>query len=297
LAECNSCGSEYNTGTEGSDFGLCPKCYAETSAQIEAEAARKSAGKTKPETTKLAPKEWSAGILFLLGITAFILFFVFIGYAISDEKINDLTNADSSVRQSAAVSLGENGEESAVDDLITVLQEDKDSAVRTSAANALGNIGDTRAIEPLKTALREDSSPYVRQSAVQALSAFGPAQALEPVLSALQDEDSSVRMQAALELANMDDARAVESLNAALDEGDTAVAAGAYKFFIQQGKAGSENLLIAALNEYGGTTMANKYLNSGNALLENAARDWAEAHGYDIEPYYGKMDGNSWGGN
>jgi hypothetical protein len=51
------------------------------------------------------------------------------------------------------------------------------------------------------------------------------------------------------------------------------------------------------LNEDGGTAMANQYLNSGNPLLESAARDWADAHRYDIEPFYGKMDSNGWGGN
>jgi len=160
--------------------------------------------------------------------------------------------------------------------------------VRMAAADALVDIGDESAVEPLITVLQEDEDSGVRKSVVYALANFGTARALEPLLEALQDADSGVRMAAADILAEFGDSRAVaESLNAALDEGDLAVAAGACDYFIKEGIEGSESMLVDALNAYGDEDMAEIFLNCGNSQLASAAEDWAKAYGYTIEPYYG----------
>jgi hypothetical protein len=60
------------------------------------------------------------------------------------------------------------------------------------------------------------------------------------------------------------------------------IVAGAYPFFIDRSEAGTEGVLIRALNRYGTKEMATDFLNCGNGKLEQAGRAWAERHGYSI---------------
>jgi hypothetical protein len=73
------------------------------------------------------------------------------------------------------------------------------------------------------------------------------------------------------------------------------VVAGAYKFYIIQGKDGTEQMLILALSQYGDTSMASVFLNCGNAELEKAAEDWAYDHGYIVQAGGGSGTGAQWG--
>jgi hypothetical protein len=79
--------------------------------------------------------------------------------------IEALTDSDVNIRFSAARTLGEIGDKSAVAPLIKALREDEDNDVRKFAAEALGKIGDTRAIEPLKEASINDEKDFVRATA------------------------------------------------------------------------------------------------------------------------------------
>ena len=105
-----------------------------------------------------------------------------------------------------------------------------------------------------------------------------------------------VRFWAAQALGRFKDARAVETLVAALKDGNLEIIAGAYSFFIARGENGTEVLLINALNAHGFSQMAEDFLNSNNALLSEAALQWAKNNGYIIR--YGTSSNSSgWGSN
>ncbi len=240
-----------------------------------------------------------------------------------------LEDEDWEVRLEAAGALGEIGDAGAVEPLIVALQ-DEASDVREEAAGALGEIGDARAVEALiaaieiedvrfethaQKALREalgeigdaavepliaalqDEDPQVRWVAASALGEIRDARAVEPLIAALQDEDSDVRKMTARALGEIGDARAVEPLLAASRNGDLEVVAAAYRFFIARGEPGTESTLIDALNAHGTRPMAETFLKCGLSQLEEAAREWASSHGYEIISIAGPGGGGGlqWG--
>ena len=111
--------------------------------------------------------------------------------------------------------------------------------------------------------------------------------AVEPLIALSEDKNDNLRFHAAYALALTDDRRAATRLTAAFAQGDLAISAGASDFFIKAGQAGSEPQLILALDAFGSVEMATKYLNCGNVQLENAARRWAQIHGFTIGSYPG----------
>jgi hypothetical protein len=82
----------------------------------------------------------------------------------------------------------------------------------------------------------------------------------------------------------------VEKLLALLEQEETVHI---YPALIYIGKSGTEEALIRALENYGDKSMAETFLNSGNPLLEEAAEEWAEDHGYRVMP--GGGGGTNWG--
>jgi len=84
----------------------------------------------------------------------------------------------------------------------------------------------------------------------------------------------------------------VASVVAALARRDYATIAMLDVFFVQLGKPGSEDVLIAALNAKGETGMALDFIMSGNPKLAAAARAWAASHGY---VYSGSGTTGMWG--
>ena len=109
--------------------------------------------------------------------------------------------------------------------------------------------------------------------------------AVEPLIEALNDSDRMIRRYAAYALGEIGDARAVEVLDRALMNRDYEVIAGAYSYFIRKVRKGSEEVLIVlidTLNRQGHEEMAEGFLNCGNERLEEAAREWADKHGYWI---------------
>jgi HEAT repeat protein len=189
--------------------------------------------------------------------------------------------------------LGNIGDPRAVDPLIAAL-EDQNSAVQESAATALGELKDSHAIEPLIATLKDTDSD-LRSLTTKALVKIGTP-AVEPLIAALKDTNANVRRNAAQALGQIKDPRAVEPLLAELTLRDAAAIAGDYIFFIKRGESGSEDVLIEALNLFGGEGMAQDFLNCGNARLEDAGSAWATRHGYQIFPGYG-LGGSSlrWG--
>jgi hypothetical protein len=91
------------------------------------------------------------------------------------------------------LALGEIGDPSAVEVLITTLQSKGDAS--QAAALALGYIGDARAIEPLIEALGYPKK-WIRGCAAEALGKIGDIKAIEPLIALQSDEEEWVQDQA-----------------------------------------------------------------------------------------------------
>jgi hypothetical protein len=76
---------------------------------------------------------------------------------------------------------------------------------------------------------------------------------------------------------------------------DPYVAMAALDFYMHEGNEDSLPYLISGLDEAGGETEAEAFLNSGNGDLEAAGRSWASSHGYDITTVP-SSSGSGWGG-
>lgn len=183
------------------------------------------------------------------------------------------------VRTLAAVALGETKDARGVEPLIGPLK-DENKEVRVEAVKALGQIKDGRAADPLIAALK-DKNYDVRWAAETALERIGEP-AVGPLIGALGEKDPSFRRSVAKALGEIKDARAVEVLIAALRDKNLEIVAGAYAFFIRRGEPGTKTILIEALNNYGNSSMAADFLNSGDSQLTEAGRNWATIHNYNI---------------
>jgi len=163
-----------------------------------------------------------------------------------------LRHEEAKIRQGAAISLGDVGDERAVEPLLQAVH-DKDSRVRWAAMQALGflwkfslleQLGsesvqlrqkaasvlgqqrDMRAVEPLVATL-QDEDFKVRQSAASALGQLGDTRAVNPLLERLQDESSEMRRSVVCALGQLRDVRAVEPLLLTLRDGNAEVRQGA----------------------------------------------------------------------
>ncbi len=146
----------------------------------------------------------------------------------------------------------------------------------------MGEIKDARAIKPLIAALK-DKEPYVQMISSQSLGKIG-SPSVDLLIDALNDKNSSVRLLSAKALAKIRDQRVIKPLLAALKDNNLEIVAGAYTLFIRKGISGSEPILIESLNKYGTERMAFDFINCDNHLLSDAARKWADKHGYRIVP-------------
>lgn len=186
------------------------------------------------------------------------------------------------------------GKGRAVDPLIAALK-DEDWSVRWKAAQALGEIKDARALDPLIAALKKDEDTIVRLAAARALGEITDARAVDPLIAVLKDKDenSVVRLAAAGALGEINSRSAAGVLTAALKDKNLEVVAGAHLFFIRRGEEGTEDVLIAALNEHGDMFTAYGFLICGNPKLEAAAVTWEEKDGFPISTLrdeYGSAD-------
>lgn len=233
------------------------------------------------------------------------------GNQVVEPAIDQLKNDSAAIRAGSAAVLGTSRDNRSIDPLIEVLK-DEDVNVRRAAAISLGLYTDPRIVEPL-IALLNDPSAQVRAAAASSLQT-ADARAAEPLMQALQDPDAEVRAMAAQSLGHLADPRAIdplleaikdenetvmtqavnallwygepiaERLNAALDdERGLKLLTIDYPFFFSKGVAGTKEIIIKALNDYGDVNMAEAFLNSGNQELADAADHWAGMNGYHIE--------------
>ena len=159
----------------------------------------------------------------------------------------------------------------------------------------MGNIRDPKFLTSLILALG-DPDDRVREVLARVISYYGDA-AIAVLPSAFQSTDERVRLGAAetlgaiAEIGAYDQSRAgasyVKAARALLDEAlarnDLVAGAGAFGYYIRQGRAEAVPFLTAALEAHGHRRMANGLLNCGLAALHDAAEAWAKAHGFTIE--------------
>ncbi len=133
---------------------------------------------------------------------------------------------DDEVRRQAQMALNELGVE-AVEPLGEALLHGAPE-VRRRAAALLANFGDARVVEILLSALdrlQEERDALTLLTVVDALGNFGDPRAVKPLMGALDEADSNVRRRIIRTLVSIGDKRAVEAIEALVDDpqvGETA---------------------------------------------------------------------------
>jgi len=140
-----------------------------------------------------------------------------------------------------------------------------DPDIQYEAAEALGNIGDATAVEPLISALKNGEISGVRWKAAEALAMIGPP-SVDSLIDALQHPDGDVRWKAAIALGEIRDPRAVNPLIRCLSDKDRFVIGRAALALGMIGKPAVEPL-IRALQEGDGN------LRWGAAIALGKAKD------------------------
>lgn len=153
------------------------------------------------------------------------------------------------VRVAAAMALGQKKETAATDPLLKMLSQDYPLAGH-SAAMALGELGDERAVGTLMNELKNNEKDYIRSSAAIALGKLEAEEAVPFLIERLRDTKASVRSNAALILGKMGDESAVESLINTLESGKEAE--GRRKDNLNTGVEVRKNAVLA-LGGVGGT--------------------------------------------
>jgi hypothetical protein len=163
--------------------------------------------------------------------------------------------------------------------------DERDGAAET----VLALIGEP-AIEPLL------ALPVSEPWAANALAGMG-ATAVPALTEALKSKDRDLRFAAADVLVQIHNVEpdSVGALTSDLEDGSLDSIATNYAYYIRLGQAGTEDVLIDALNKHGDEAMAVDYLNCGNGSLEAAAHQWAAERGHDIYTEEGVYGGHQWG--
>lgn len=209
-------------------------------------------------------------------VLIFLLLFVFSEGSIAlSDTLQKLKSRDPAIRIDAARALGEARDPRTISALVTALRRDRDGDVRAAVEEALVNIG-SPALNSLKPLLK-DQSWRVRRRAVRTIGRIKDPVAIDPLIQAIKtDDDCYVKKFAARSLGEIKDDRAVEYLCNALKEGNVEIIAGAYRFFLRRGEAGTEGILMKALYASFNRNMIDDFANCGNNQLREAALKYAE---------------------
>jgi hypothetical protein len=191
----------------------------------------------------------------------------------------------------------------------------------TSAAEALGNSGDPAAVPALAQAIWDpETYPGAEEASWQALEKIGGPDVVAVLVETITTADSALDANRAAGL--LGDLGGVEHNQILAEGGGSGGGSGyftalvtinrddatpllpyledahtywVYGPLIAIGQDDTEEAVAATLPRWGDSTMAETFLNSGNALLEQTAREWAAAHGYAITklPGLGSVTWNS----
>jgi len=170
-------------------------------------------------------------------------------------------------------------------DALAAVLADPNTDVRRGVIGALGKLGDARAVAPLSAALPDWK---INADLVSSLEQLGwkPSNAGEEVYAWIAKKDADSLK------GKWDQTRQV--LLADVESSDRRKIENAVYSFVAIGEPKILDDLVKVLNDEGSKEIAETYLNCGNDRLEEAARDWAKANGYDIIPGGGASRAN-WG--
>ena len=114
--------------------------------------------------------------------------------------IEELVNWDVATREEAAKSLGDIGDDTVIDPLLTALKGDESEDVRAAAARSLAKLADGIAIpKEFGKAIAEENSPIVRRAIAQALGEIGNSSAVKLMIPILDNEESHWVREAVIE--------------------------------------------------------------------------------------------------
>ena len=217
----------------------------------------------------------------------------------------------------AAQALGLLKAEEAVS-LLVMVYTGTEGAGRPAALAALRAIGSPSVAQLAKLLTNADLD--VRILGVDGLAVIGKP-AVKALIGALTNSEAKVRSRAANKLGHLGDRSAEAGLVALLDDpatgGGNSASVALARLYLDQptkllhylnakatiriyyglvfvGADGTETSLASALLKRGDLEMAEFFLNCGNARLEQAAHDWADAHGYYVVTIPGS-GGGQWG--
>lgn len=162
------------------------------------------------------------------------------------EQIAALKDGDWSVREEAAVALGEAKDSRAVLPLVAILN-DRDRAVREAAMVALTAIGDASVVS-LGGCLKE-ADLSLQESAAGILSKIADRRVHDPLVDALKSPDWIVRMHAATALGRIGDAGVAASLMPLLQDKVKAVREEAAQALASIGEAALPRLVMGLKHE------------------------------------------------
>lgn len=180
---------------------------------------------------------------------------------------------------------------------MTAVLDSPQRTVVLAAIDALRAMGDQRAVPALeRLALHRETAPAVdraetgvRLRAVQAIGELGTPAAKESLVQVMHTDPGNARV-AGYALARIF-RKDVRPLLPLLQDSQNRPLAYA---LVDVGQKGTEDALVQALMSYGDLSLAEYYLNCGSGKLEDAAHDWAYAHGYTVTTTYG-AGGGQWG--
>ncbi len=140
----------------------------------------------------------------------------FLGNARAVEPLISLLDESSSlVKTRSIMSLGRLGNARAVKPLIALLSSED---IKTAAVLALGDLGDQRAVPHLSNLLTtEEMFSSIRIFSTESIGKIGGEEAILLLLSLLEDKDELVVLESAKALGEMDESRAIEPLESAIE--------------------------------------------------------------------------------
>lgn len=155
---------------------------------------------------------------------------------------------DMTARGTAAVALGEIGDERVLDDIIRALDEDYTT---TPAIEALGKIGGKRAVERLIQALEEDD-PDLEDRDIWAIDALGETRhvdAIEPLCSILMQGIVHKSEHALKALANFTDRRIAETILIVLNDHKSKLRLQALELYVRLQRNDAQEKLLELVKD------------------------------------------------
>jgi HEAT repeat protein len=157
---------------------------------------------------------------------------------------------------------------------------DKSESVRKEAAKALKEIDKSKAFVHVAS-IYEKGDDVEKEQAAWAMGYLKNNRAIDILIKSL-DGGEKLRRAAAWSLAQIGGSKSNQIFDTAMENQTLDLIAWGCDYYIRRGKAGSEDMIIQALQQHGDKITAVSMLNSGNKKLYQAAEKWAKKKGYSL---------------